>query len=525
MIADVVDRPGALPLLQFTLTELAERREDGVLTLVGYRRIGGVSGALARRAEQLFEAMNDGARDACRQVFLRLVTLGEGSEDTRRRVRRSELQPLADARTLDGVLDAFGRHRLLSFDRDPATREPTVEIAHEALLGAWIATERMDRRSPDDIRTQRRLAAAASEWESAEGTRATCSAGLGSTRSTRMGRHDDARALGGRGGYLRRASRTERKDRRGGSGTGEPRGALERRSVKRLRALVALFAAAVLAAGLSDGRRQRTKRDRAEHESRVAVARELAAACGGEPPATTSIGACCWPIDGRRDDRSHDGTVLPEAQEALGSAVLADRLLLTIPGEAVVRFSPDGSQLLTPGVEDSTANVYDASTGDLLLTIHGPGTDFYSHVNYSPDGRFISTSSRSDASTEVWNATTGAEVARLTVPSGQPVCCWAEFSPDGSVIASQTFDDDRPVELWNIETGERVNVLRPGGSLAFTPDGTGLWVGSCVVTWKTPRGDPKRCLDTSDVDRLEGRQPIHLRRVIEPQRIASGDGP
>ena len=97
---------------------------------------------------------------------------------------------------------------------------------------------------------------------------------------------------------------------------------------------------------------------------------------------------------------------MPEAQEALGSAVLADRLLLTIPGEAVVRFSPDGSQLLTPGVEDSTANVYDASTGDLLLTIHGPGTDFYSHVNYSPDGRFISTSSRSDASTEVWNATT-----------------------------------------------------------------------------------------------------------------------
>ena len=130
MIADVVDRPGALPLLQFTLTELAERREDGVLTLVGYRRIGGVSGALARRAEQLFEAMNEGARDACRQVFLRLVTLGEGSEDTRRRVRRSELQPLADARTLDGVLDAFGRHRLLSFDRDPRpasrpSRSPT----------------------------------------------------------------------------------------------------------------------------------------------------------------------------------------------------------------------------------------------------------------------------------------------------------------------------------------------------------------------------------------------------------------
>ena len=168
MIADVVDRPGALPLLQFTLTELAERREDGVLTLVGYRRIGGVSGALARRAEQLFEAMNEGARDVCRQVFLRLVTLGEGSEDTRRRVRRSELQPLTDARTLEGVLDAFGRHRLLSFDRDPATREPTVEIAHEALLGAWDRLSGWIDEARDDIRTQRRLAAAVAEWESAE---------------------------------------------------------------------------------------------------------------------------------------------------------------------------------------------------------------------------------------------------------------------------------------------------------------------------------------------------------------------
>src|SRR4029450_2646230 len=47
MIAEVVDRPGTLPLLQYALTELAERRDDGTLTLAGYRRIGGVSRALA----------------------------------------------------------------------------------------------------------------------------------------------------------------------------------------------------------------------------------------------------------------------------------------------------------------------------------------------------------------------------------------------------------------------------------------------------------------------------------------------
>src|SRR5205085_2317845 len=135
MVADVVDRPGALPLLQYALTELAERGER-TLTLDGYRAIGGVSGALARRAEQLHAAMDGDGREACRQLFLRLVTLGDGTEETRRRVRRSELPPV-EPRAVDAVIETFGRHRLLSFDRDPSSREPTVEIAHEALLRAW----------------------------------------------------------------------------------------------------------------------------------------------------------------------------------------------------------------------------------------------------------------------------------------------------------------------------------------------------------------------------------------------------
>src|SRR5262249_38174232 len=51
MIADVAHQPGALPSLQFTLTELFERQdEDGSLTVATYRAIGGVAGALSSRA-------------------------------------------------------------------------------------------------------------------------------------------------------------------------------------------------------------------------------------------------------------------------------------------------------------------------------------------------------------------------------------------------------------------------------------------------------------------------------------------
>ena len=38
---------------------------------------------------------------------------------------------------MDHIIDTYGRYRLLTFDRDPATRSPTVEVAHEALLSEW----------------------------------------------------------------------------------------------------------------------------------------------------------------------------------------------------------------------------------------------------------------------------------------------------------------------------------------------------------------------------------------------------
>jgi len=42
-------------------------------------------GALARRADKIYSGLNSAAQQLTRQLFLRLVTLGEGAEDTRRR--------------------------------------------------------------------------------------------------------------------------------------------------------------------------------------------------------------------------------------------------------------------------------------------------------------------------------------------------------------------------------------------------------------------------------------------------------
>ncbi|HEX4931150.1 MAG TPA: hypothetical protein VFV62_10620, partial [Gaiellaceae bacterium] len=169
LVRDVVDRTGALPLLQYTLTELFDRRRGTRITSAAYRELGGVSGALVKRAEGLLAGLGDEAHDVTRQVFLRLVTVGEGADDTRRRVLQSELEQLAvDRGMLRAVLDTFGRHRLLSFDRDPVTRSPTVEISHEALLTEWTRLHDWIDGARHDVLNQRRLADAMREWLAAE---------------------------------------------------------------------------------------------------------------------------------------------------------------------------------------------------------------------------------------------------------------------------------------------------------------------------------------------------------------------
>lgn len=212
IIDDIGNQPGMLPLLQYALTELFERREGRKLTLAAYQASGGVLGALARRAEELYTHLDEAGQAAARQLFLRLVTLGEGTEDTRRRVLRAELEALtgpamADERevmngnangqpaavssqqstVMGQVMDRFGRYRLLTFDHDPVTREPTVEVAHEALLREWRRLREWLNASRTDVRLQRLLAVAATEWTQANRDPGFCYGEDASTNS-RAGR-------------------------------------------------------------------------------------------------------------------------------------------------------------------------------------------------------------------------------------------------------------------------------------------------------------------------------------------------
>lgn len=160
--ADVFDQPGALPLLQYTLTELFERNVSGLLTLAAYDDIGGLSGSLGRRADAVYDELDADAQHHTRRIFGRLVSLGEGSEDTRRLARIGEL---GDDPATARALDAFGSARLLAFDRDAVTREPTVEVAHEALIREWHRLRGWLDEDRDGLRVQRAVSEAADRWE------------------------------------------------------------------------------------------------------------------------------------------------------------------------------------------------------------------------------------------------------------------------------------------------------------------------------------------------------------------------
>ncbi len=165
LLTDVVGQPGALPLFQYTLTELFDRRVDDTLTLEIYRSMDGLKGALTRRADDLFIGLDSGQQVAAKQLFLRLVTIADGNEWGRRRVPASEIVSLdVDLVAAQGVIELFTGHRLLTVDRDFVTGSPTVEVAHEALLTEWGRLRGWIEESREDVKRHAALTAAMNEW-------------------------------------------------------------------------------------------------------------------------------------------------------------------------------------------------------------------------------------------------------------------------------------------------------------------------------------------------------------------------
>ena len=473
MIADVAHQPGALPLLQYALTELFERRDVDRLTLTAYQQLGGIAGALSARAERIFEATDQQSRRATKQTFLRLVTLGEGRQDTRRRVARSELDALdVEREAIDVVVDTFGHHRLLTFDREASTREPTVEIAHEALLSAWGRLRTWIDDAREDLRQERGLARAVAEWRGSDGDPSFLMRGArleqleawASTTDLAIGRSERA--------YLKASVDQRGRERQEEERRRKREAHIERRSTRRLRGLVAVFAAAALISGLLTVVAT-NQSSRAEREARIATARELAAAAVANLEVDPEL-SVLLAIKAVQTTRTSDGTVLREAEEALHRAVLASRLELEVPDVGGALAWSSAGVFVTEGPEDSgMIDIRDGDTGESVLSFRGHDGDV-NDVAFSSDGSMLA-STGDDGMLKVWNPSTGRLVSSL---SGVGSAWGPSFGAHDSLVAAAWRDGEvRVLDLSTERVVSTIRVKRPNDT-ALSPDGRYLAVAS-----------------------------------------------
>ena len=177
ILTDVGSEPGRLPLLEFALTELWQRRAGSQLTNRAYDEIGGATGALAQRAEAEFARLTPEEQAAARRLFSRLVRVArpeEAGEDTRQHA------DLSDADTVTKrVARTFADARLLATSGETsvaAAEQPvedmrqrkatlSVELAHEALIRNWERLRGWLNEDREFLLWRQRLQVQVAEWQ------------------------------------------------------------------------------------------------------------------------------------------------------------------------------------------------------------------------------------------------------------------------------------------------------------------------------------------------------------------------
>jgi WD40 repeat protein/energy-coupling factor transporter ATP-binding protein EcfA2 len=165
---DVINRPGALPILQYALKELwrvcIEEPEspEPILTHRGYAEIDGVKGALDKRATIIYQSLSEVDQEFARRLFMELVQLSDTGEVTRRRADWERIAAIADSpQQLQRVVEllAGSQQRLIITD------ENTIEVAHEALLTEWKLLNSWIEENKENIRLSRSVEEDCREWD------------------------------------------------------------------------------------------------------------------------------------------------------------------------------------------------------------------------------------------------------------------------------------------------------------------------------------------------------------------------
>jgi WD40 repeat protein len=554
IVDEVAHEPGALPLLSYLLDQLYRsdvlEAHGSILTFASYERLGRLEGAIATKAEAVLDGCSPEERLSLKSVLFSLVQMSAADGDVERAVSRrvplSTFPPGSAERKLVEALLHPDARLLVSDAAD--TGNPTVRVAHEALITRWARAREFVHSNAEALKIRGRIEERYALWRGYQPAAVSATQGIRAPSLSTSLRAWRARIRHEPGllaefdladglrlvhehrsdtdphliDYIERSAADDRR--------------MRSRSVRVLVAVASVVTVLAILAGAAG-----LIAVRKEHEAQLqthltldAQARSLTEAARGRLKDGDVAGAQGIIIEVLTDRRA--GEVLPQsAVTVFQDARAADRQIAVIyPGSIVqsavfspdgrrivtasndntariwdaatgallsvvqahdlpltsAAFSPDGLRLVTAS-DDKTARIWDAATGKQLAVLSGHG-DSVTHVAFSADGLRVVTAS-DDATARIWNAATGAQLAVLSGHASYVAT--AEFSPDGRRIV--TAGGDKFARIWSAETGAPLVTLSGHSerlkAAAFSPDGrhivTASWDRTARI-WDSISGAP-----------------------------------
>jgi energy-coupling factor transporter ATP-binding protein EcfA2 len=409
LIAQATGNEGMLPLLSHALLQTWRHRQGNALTLAAYQRTGGLDGALTKTAEHVYTSLdNNGQQHIVRDLFLRLVELGEGTQDTKRRVHRDELDQDADT-----VLDKLAAARLIVLS------EHSIEITHEALIGAWPRLRAWLVHDREGQRVHRKLTEATATWTEHNHDPSTLLRGA-RLATIKEWAHDRDRTNLAEQAFLDASVAADEHER-----------ATALRRVRVLRGLVVglvvlLVAASTAAVYATNSERAATRqRNIAVALNAVRDANEL---INANPALAAHLSLVAY--------RLHPSQTTRESLAAASAAATAIPIGATSPFASIV---PNGDLVAVGDREQDTivlSRVSDTAITE-VARIHG-GT---MQPTFSPDSRTVATFDQ-NAVVRLWDITDPANPRRAAALPEKAKD--RQFSPDGSLLVTTDITNAQP---------------------------------------------------------------------------------